>query len=86
MDEPTSAVDAESAALIHAAVGRLQAGKTTLVIAHHFAELESYDQILVLRNGQLVEQGTHAELLRRQGEYYKMFWQDRASEATANFL
>jgi ATP-binding cassette subfamily B protein/subfamily B ATP-binding cassette protein MsbA len=79
LDEPTSAVDPESAALIHAAVDRLRAGKTTLVIAHHFSDLESYDQILMLRHGRVVEQGTHAELLARRGEYYQMFWQDRMS-------
>ncbi|HEX4947677.1 MAG TPA: ABC transporter ATP-binding protein [Blastocatellia bacterium] len=79
LDEPTSAVDLESAALIHEAVERLRAGKTTLVIAHHFSNLESYDQILVLRHGRVVEQGTHAELLQKRGEYYQMFWQDRMS-------
>ena len=73
LDEPTSAIDAESASLIHEAVERLREGKTTLVIAHHFSELESFDQILVLRKGKLVEQGTHAQLLSRKGDYYKMF-------------
>ncbi len=86
LDEPTSAVDIESAALIHEAVDRLRAGKTTLVIAHHFADLESYDQILVLRDGALVEQGTHAELLHQQGEYYKMFWQDQMGEVNPQAL
>ncbi len=75
LDEPTSAVDNESAALIHQAVETLRAGKTTIVIAHNFSDLERYDQILVLRGGRLVEQGTHADLLAKQGEYYKMFWQ-----------
>lgn len=79
LDEPTSAVDPESAALIHEAVDHLREGKTTLVIAHHFSDLESYDQILVLRNGRVAEQGTHDELLQRRGEYYQMFWQDRMS-------
>jgi ABC-type multidrug transport system fused ATPase/permease subunit len=79
LDEPTSAIDPESAALIHQAVDRLREGKTTLVIAHHFSDLQSYDQILVLRHGRVVEQGTHAELLQRRGEYYQMFWQDRVS-------
>ena len=80
LDEPTSAIDQESAMLIHEAVDRLRAGKTTLVIAHHFSDLESYDQILVLQDGSLVEQGTHAQLLAQQGEYYKMFWQQSLSE------
>jgi len=81
LDEPTSAVDAESAALIHEAVERLRQGKTTLVIAHHFSELESFDQILVLRKGRLVEQGTHAQLLGRRGDYYRMFRLLGAKEA-----
>ena len=79
LDEPTSAIDQESAMLIHEAVDRLRAGKTTLVIAHHFSDLESYDQILVLQDGSLVEQGTHTQLLAQQGEYYKMFWQQSLS-------
>ena len=83
LDEPTSAIDQESAMLIHEAVDRLRAGKTTLVIAHHFSDLESYDQILVLQDGSLVEQGTHAQLLAQQGEYYKMFWQQSLSENSA---
>ncbi len=73
LDEPTSAVDDESAALIHEAVDRLRAGKTTLVIAHHLTALAAFDQILVLRRGRLVEQGTHAELLALRGDYYRMF-------------
>ncbi len=73
LDEPTSAIDTESAALIHAAVDRLRAGKTTLVIAHHLTALAGFDQILVLRRGRLVEQGTHAELLELRGDYYRMF-------------
>jgi ATP-binding cassette subfamily B protein len=80
LDEPTSAIDAESAALIHEAVNRLRAGKTTLVIAHHFAELESYDQILVLRRGRLVECGTHAALLALGGDYARMFQRRGAKE------
>ncbi len=82
LDEPTSAVDPESSALIHEAVDRLREGKTTLVIAHHFSDLESYDQILVLQHGKVVEQGTHDELLQQKGEYYQMFWQDRASASS----
>lgn len=72
LDEPTSSVDAESAALIHESIDRLRDRKTTLVIAHHFFSLERFDRILVLQHGRLLEQGTHAELLARQGEYFRM--------------
>ena len=72
LDEPTSAVDAESADLIHSALDQLRQGKTTLVIAHHLTSFEEFDQILVLRQGKLVECGTHAELLLSQGYYSRM--------------
>jgi ATP-binding cassette subfamily B protein len=54
-------------------VERLREGKTTLVIAHDFSEIETFDQILVLRKGRLVEKGSHLELLERKGDYYRMF-------------
>ena len=73
LDEPTAAVDAESANLIMETVGRLQQGKTTLVIAHHFAALERFDQILVMKHGEVVERGTHAELLARRGYYHDLY-------------
>ena len=69
LDEPTSAVDPASAALIRDTVARLQAGKTTLVIAHQFFAMDQFDQILVLENGRLVEQGTHRQLVARKGPY-----------------
>lgn len=73
LDEPTSAVDAESAALIRDAVDRLQRGKTLLMIAHQFAGMERFDRILVLENGTVVEQGSHFELLNRNGSYAELF-------------
>ncbi len=73
LDEPTSAVDAESEALIHDALERLQRGKTTLVIAHHFAAMEKFDLILVLKNGGVIEQGTHERLLEQRGRYYRLY-------------
>lgn len=73
LDEPTSAVDAESESLIHEALERLRRGKTTIVIAHHFAAMENFDLILVLKNGGLIEQGTHAELLNRGGHYCRLY-------------
>lgn len=73
LDEPTSAVDAESAQLIGAAVERLQEGKTSLMIVHHFSFLKKFDQILVLKGGEVVERGTHDALLDRKGYYYELF-------------
>ena len=73
LDEPTSAVDAESARLIEEAVKRLQEGKTCLVIVHQFSSIKNFDQILVLRQGKLVEKGTHAELLSLKGYYYQLY-------------
>ena len=72
LDEPTSAVDPAAAALIRDTVARLQAGKTTLVIAHQFVAMDQFDQILVLENGHLAEQGTHHQLVARKGHYYAL--------------
>jgi ATP-binding cassette subfamily B protein/subfamily B ATP-binding cassette protein MsbA len=73
LDEPTSAVDAESAALIHDALERLQQGKTTIVIAHNFTAMEKFDQILVLKNNRVLEHGTHQRLLEQKGRYYRLY-------------
>jgi ABC-type multidrug transport system fused ATPase/permease subunit len=73
LDEPTSSVDAESAALILKSIERLQQGKTTIVIAHQFRGMDSYDRIVVLRGGRIVEQGSHAGLLDQRGYYYELF-------------
>ena len=72
MDEPTSAVDAASARLINESVARVHAGKTLLVIAHEYADMASYDRILVLKRGRIVESGPHDELLRARGAYLSL--------------
>jgi ATP-binding cassette subfamily B protein len=69
LDEPTSALDAESEALVQEAIDRVMAGRTTFAIAHRLSTVVHADRILVLRHGRIVEQGTHAELLRRGGYY-----------------
>lgn len=73
MDEPTSAIDAESDALIQAAVRRLQKDTTTLLIAHRLDSVREADLILVLRDGRVVEQGTHEALASRGGYYCELF-------------
>ena len=72
LDEPTSAVDQVSAALIGEAVRRIQAGKTTLVIAHQFSTMHEFDQILVIKEGRIIEAGRHQELLGADGHYREL--------------
>jgi subfamily B ATP-binding cassette protein MsbA len=69
LDEATSALDTESERRLQAALARLMRGRTTLVIAHRLSTIESADRIAVMREGAVVEIGTHAELLA-QGGYY----------------
>jgi ATP-binding cassette subfamily B protein/subfamily B ATP-binding cassette protein MsbA len=73
LDEPTSAIDAGSTALIHRAVAELQRGKTTIVIAHQFHGMDRFDRIIVLKDGTVAEQGTHEQLLARQRIYWELF-------------
>ena len=69
LDEATAALDNESERLVQDALDRLMPDRTTLVIAHRLSTIEHADQVLVLDQGRLVEQGTHAELLARGGLY-----------------
>lgn len=73
MDEPSSALDNESEALIQPALRRLRKGRTTFIIAHRLSTIRDVDRILVLDDGWLAEQGTHEELLARQGVYWHLY-------------
>ena len=70
LDEATSALDTESEKLVQEALTRLMANRTTLVIAHRLSTIQHADQILVVHQGQLVEQGSHQELLANEGGFY----------------
>jgi len=72
LDEATSALDSESERQVQAAVDTLMRGRTTIVIAHRLSTIERVDRIVVLDAGRVVEQGTHAELLARNGLYAKL--------------
>jgi ATP-binding cassette, subfamily B, bacterial len=73
LDEPTSSVDSETEALIMEGLERLMAGRTTFIIAHRLSTVRQADLILVLRDGEIVEQGTFAELLRRHGPFAALY-------------
>lgn len=72
LDEATSALDTESERLIQSALDRLMQNRTTLVIAHRLSTIENVDRILVLHQGEVIEQGSHAELLQQQGAYARL--------------
>ena len=72
LDEATSSLDTQSERLVQEALKRLMAGRTTLVIAHRLSTVIDADRIYVLDTGQLVEQGTHVELLARNGLYAEL--------------
>ncbi|HVG25162.1 MAG TPA: ABC transporter ATP-binding protein [Thermoanaerobaculia bacterium] len=73
LDEATSSLDSESEAMIQDGLRALRRGRTTFVIAHRLSTIRGADQILVLEAGEIVERGTHAELLARGGRYRQLY-------------
>jgi ATP-binding cassette, subfamily B, bacterial len=82
LDEATSALDTESEQAIQEALGRLFKGRTVIAIAHRLSTLNSFDRILVLDRGRVIEDGNPAELLRRKGAYCRMYGQQMAAHRT----
>ncbi len=74
LDEATSALDSEVEAAIQSSLGTLMAGKTAIAIAHRLSTIARMDRLVVLDRGRIAEQGTHDELLRRNG-HYAALWQ-----------
>uniref|UniRef100_A0AAR2LRQ8 ATP-binding cassette sub-family B member 5 n=1 Tax=Pygocentrus nattereri TaxID=42514 RepID=A0AAR2LRQ8_PYGNA len=80
LDEATSALDTQSESVVQAALDKARAGRTTIVIAHRLSTIRSADVIAGFKDGQVVEQGTHRELMNKKGVYYSLvmqqvFWQ-----------
>jgi subfamily B ATP-binding cassette protein MsbA len=73
LDEATSSLDSESEEMIQDGLRALRTGRTTFVIAHRLSTIRSADQILVLEGGEIVERGSHAELLERDGRYKQLY-------------
>jgi subfamily B ATP-binding cassette protein MsbA len=73
LDEATSSLDSESEKLIEDALSNLMKSRTSLVIAHRLSTIENADKILVINNGEIIEKGTHQELIQKSGEYKKLY-------------
>lgn len=73
LDEATANIDTETEALIQDALDVLKRGRTTFIIAHRLSTIRSADKILVLHRGEIVEQGTHDELMALEGRYFRMY-------------
>lgn len=78
LDEATSSLDSESESLIQEALDELMKGKTVIVIAHRLSTIRKMDRILVVKGGQIVEDGTHSELLQNEASLYKQLWELQA--------
>jgi len=80
MDEATSSVDTLTEALIQRGMKHLMSGRTSFVVAHRLSTIRSADRILVIEEGKIAEAGTHAELLRQRGHYYRLYTQQFRQE------
>ena len=86
LDEATASVDTMTAAKIQDAMERVTAGRTSLMIAHRLSTVRNADVILVVRDGKIVEQGNHWELLAKKGYYFDLYTRQYEDEATAKIL
>ena len=72
LDEATSALDTESERLVQQALENMMQNRTSVVIAHRLSTIQRADKIVVMQKGRIVEQGTHDELIAREGTYHKL--------------
>ncbi|HEY0854091.1 MAG TPA: ABC transporter ATP-binding protein [Devosia sp.] len=86
LDEATSSLDSESELLIQQAMERLMVGRTTIVIAHRLSTVRALDRLLVFEGGEIVEEGTHEALVRRDGGIYRRLFERQALELTKGLV
>ena len=86
LDEATASVDTMTEARIHAAMESVTEGRTSLMIAHRLSTVRNADLILVVKNGKIVEQGTHNGLMSQNGYYHELYTRQYQEEATARIL
>ena len=72
LDEATSSLDTENEFIIHDHLNKFFVGRTVVIIAHRLSTVRNADNIIVLKDGEIAESGTHQELLEKEGEYYKL--------------
>ena len=72
LDEATSALDSATEKLVQSAINKMQKGRTTIIIAHRLSTIKNADRIVVMKDGEIIEQGTHEELIKAAGEYLKL--------------
>ena len=75
LDEATSALDSATEKLVQSAINKMQQDRTTIIIAHRLTTIQNADRIIVLKDGEIIEQGTHLELIKTSGEYSKLHQQ-----------
>jgi ABC-type multidrug transport system fused ATPase/permease subunit len=73
LDEATSAIDTDTEAILQQATEKIMRGRTGIVVAHRLSTIQNAHQILVLDNGEIIERGTHHQLLEQGGAYYNLY-------------
>lgn len=86
LDEATSSIDTETEQMIQYAINKLLEGRTSFIIAHRLSTIRSADRILVIKDGQMIEEGNHRELMRRGGYYYRLYTNQFREEQELSLL